>query len=353
MNALVCEMCGSNNVIKEDGMYICQSCGTKYSVEEAKKLMIEGTVDVSGSVIKVDNSSFVSKALENARRAKAKEDWEECEKYYNIVEQHEPHNIEAIFYSSYGKAKMAMVDSDRFKREQKINVLKKSISVIDDNYDQSPEKYEEQKQLIIQIDADISNLVNGQFVYKTTTVNGIPQSNDSIYTYIMFNNLGLSWIESLHNIIKIIPEKEKNMYLWKMIRANYVIIYMHSIKKQIQVYQRKIAETDAAIKQLDPSYVPPPLPKNKSGGCYVATCVYGSYDCPQVWTLRRYRDDTLAKTWYGRVFIHTYYALSPTIVRLFGNTTWFKKLWKGKLNKMVAELHAKGVKDTPYNDREW
>lgn len=35
--------------------------------------------------------------LENARRAKAKEDWEECEKYYNMVEQYEPTNIEAIF----------------------------------------------------------------------------------------------------------------------------------------------------------------------------------------------------------------------------------------------------------------
>ena len=25
-------------------------------------------------------------------------------------------------------------------------------------------------------------------------------------------------------------------------------------------------------------------------GCYIATCVYGSYDCPQVLTLRRFRD---------------------------------------------------------------
>ena len=33
-----------------------------------------------------------------------------------------------------------------------------------------------------------------------------------------------------------------------------------------------------------------------SQGCYVATCVYGSYDCPQVWTLRRFRDNTLAET---------------------------------------------------------
>ena len=85
---------------------------------------INGKVDVSGSKVTVDNTSFVERSLENARRAKAKEDWEECEKHHNMVEQYEPTNIEAIFYSSYGKARMALVDSDRFKREQKIKVLK-------------------------------------------------------------------------------------------------------------------------------------------------------------------------------------------------------------------------------------
>ena len=90
-----------------------------------------------------------------------------------------------------------------------------------------------------------------------------------------------------------------------------------------------------------------------NAGCYVATCVYGSYDCPQVWTLRRYRDDILGTTWYGRTFIRTYYAISPTLVKWFGNTNWFKKLWKGKLDRMVAKLQEKGVEDTPYKDKQW
>ena len=88
-------------------------------------------------------------------------------------------------------------------------------------------------------------------------------------------------------------------------------------------------------------------------GCYVATCVYGSYDCPQVWTLRRYRDDTLAATWYGRAFIRTYYAVSPTIVKWFGNAQWFKKMWRNKLDKMVSNLRSNGVEDTPYQDKDW
>jgi len=93
--------------------------------------------------------------------------------------------------------------------------------------------------------------------------------------------------------------------------------------------------------------------EEKKGGCYIATAVYGSYDCPQVWTLRRFRDDTLAETWYGRAFIKTYYAISPTLVKWFGETKWFKGIWKSILDRMVSSLIAEGVKNTPYNDRNW
>ena len=91
----------------------------------------------------------------------------------------------------------------------------------------------------------------------------------------------------------------------------------------------------------------------QSRGCYVATAVYGSYDCPEVWTLRRFRDNTLAETWYGRAFIRTYYAISPTLVKWFGKTAWFKNMWKPTLDRMVARLNGEGVENTPYNDREW
>ena len=37
MKQIICEMCGSNDLIKQDGIYVCQMCGAKYSVEEAKK----------------------------------------------------------------------------------------------------------------------------------------------------------------------------------------------------------------------------------------------------------------------------------------------------------------------------
>lgn len=90
---------------------------------------------------------------------------------------------------------------------------------------------------------------------------------------------------------------------------------------------------------------------SRSSGCYIATCVYGSYDCPQVWTLRRYRDYTLDETWYGRLFIKCYYAVSPTLVKWFGETTWFRSFWRTMLDKMVAGLNSKGIEDTQYSDK--
>ena len=90
--------------------------------------------------------------------------------------------------------------------------------------------------------------------------------------------------------------------------------------------------------------------KRGSSGCYVATAVYGSYNCPQVWTLRRFRDYTLAKTWYGRLFIRLYYAISPTLVRHWGHSSRFQAFWKGKLDKMVANLQRKGYASSPYED---
>ena len=86
-------------------------------------------------------------------------------------------------------------------------------------------------------------------------------------------------------------------------------------------------------------------------GCYVATSIYGSYDCPQVWTLRRFRDDTLDASWFGRCFIRIYYAISPTLVKWFGKSAIFKGILTPILNKIVKSLKDKGISDKPYNDK--
>ena len=86
-------------------------------------------------------------------------------------------------------------------------------------------------------------------------------------------------------------------------------------------------------------------------GCYTATCVYKSYDCPEVWALRRYRDNYLDNRWWGRLFIKFYYAVGPIAVKLFGKMKWFNKIVKSILDKKVKKLRDAGYEDTPYNDK--
>ena len=91
---------------------------------------------------------------------------------------------------------------------------------------------------------------------------------------------------------------------------------------------------------------------SSGGGCYIATAVYGSYNCPQVWTLRRFRDDCLSKTVFGRGFIRSYYAISPKLVRHFGDSKWFILPWRNALDIMATSLSKRGFDNTPYQDKD-
>ena len=353
-------MCGSQDLVKQNGFYVCQNCGTKYDPEEAKKLMVEvaGTVDVSGSTVQIDNSSFVEKYLQNARRARDKEDWDETEKYYNLVEQNEPSNVEAIFYSSFAKAKKTLMEDDYPKREAAFRSFQKSLSIIDDNYDITKEA--ETKPVITQMHRDILTMCRSDFVFALKpNVTNLGGDASHGYTHVMFRDINNEFATTLLNIARKFPDSRKKdiLYFYK-----YAIEQYQSVFSYVRFYgssldnntaKSKIESVKATISQYDSSYTPPTPPSKSSGGCYVATAVYGSYDCPQVWTLRRYRDYTLAETWYGRAFIRTYYAISPALVKWFGETQWFKNIWKPKLDRMVKELNEKGVADTPYQDRNW
>ena len=90
---------------------------------------------------------------------------------------------------------------------------------------------------------------------------------------------------------------------------------------------------------------------SSSDGCYIATAGYGSYDCPEVWTLRRFRDEYLKGSVFGRLFVRFYYAVSPGLVRRVGGRDFFRKPVKRVLDQFVIHLKNKGFQDTPYDDR--
>lgn len=100
MKRLTCEMCGSTDLIKENGVFVCQSCGCKYSVEEAKKMMVEGTVEVTGTV-SIDNQKKLSNLRELAQRAREAGDSKTASLYYSQLLLEDPSDWAANFYSVY------------------------------------------------------------------------------------------------------------------------------------------------------------------------------------------------------------------------------------------------------------
>ena len=107
---------------------------------------------------------------------------------------------------------------------------------------------------------------------------------------------------------------------------------------------------DTAYGKVSEKPVGTPSDSVTKSGCYIATCVYESYDCPEVWSLRRYRDNYLSRRVSGRLFIKIYYFISPTLVKLFGHTKWFKKIFKKYLDKKLIKLKEEGYSSLPYLD---
>lgn len=348
MKALTCEMCGSTNLIKDGGVFVCQSCGTKYSVEEAKKMMVEGTVDVKGTV-KIDTSSELQNLYEVARRAKDNDNSEQAEKYYDQILVKDPKSWEATFYTVFFKAMSCKIAEIMSAGTSISNCLDSVFNLVKENV---PE--DEQVKVISELYTRSLEIATMLFNGAENHYEGIDlQIKDNYTQEYCYNAYAASHI--MYDFGDLLEKTFGDKFgtvaaeAWKdgMKLHQRYIKYLNDREGNKQT----ILQYAEKVKKYDTSYQTPTVDTSSAGACYVATAVYGSYDCPEVWTLRRYRDYTLDETWYGRLFIKSYYAISPTIVKWFGHTEWFKKFWKQRLDKMVANLQNNGVDCTPYQDK--
>lgn len=136
-----------------------------------------------------------------------------------------------------------------------------------------------------------------------------------------------------YNRKNIIKEKSEETFI-NIIIVKIEIVFMDNT---IDIISEDEIEYDDSI-----------LPKSE--GCYIATCAYGSYDCPEVWTLRRFRDFYLKKKKWGKKIIKIYYKISPHLVAIFGKNKLFKKASKTILNTFVLHLRKKGYQNSEYKD---
>ena len=123
MQPLVCEMCGGKDLIKRDGLFVCESCGVKYTLEEARKMMIEGTV-------KVDNTDRLNNLYVLARRAREDDNTADAAKYYAEIRLEDPNSWEAAFYGVLYKAMDCVIGQIESAANSITNCLSSSSDLI-------------------------------------------------------------------------------------------------------------------------------------------------------------------------------------------------------------------------------
>lgn len=359
MRAIKCELCGANDFVEKDGVFICQYCGTRYFLEETKKTM----------AVKVDNAKKYDNYKKLAERSFKDKLYREAYEYYDKMLELNPDDWKAVYKKGVCAAWQSTLGN--FRIDETVKASKNAFNLI---------RVLEIKDIDInQIKIDMARDING-----VTVAFG----NTAIKHYQRFwepNNAASEYWERIQRCINVdeyaIGLLHKNLVdtskdarsIYIAILKNLVIYYCEicAVRKYksgynqygavysniwyrndlrpplIEKYNQHVQE----IQRYDSSYIPPQIQTVGVGGCYIATAIYGSYDCPEVWTLRRFRDNVLDKTWHGKLFIKIYYAISPAIVKRFGKEKWFNKIFKSKLDKMVERLQKQGIEATVYNDK--
>jgi len=106
MKVIVCELCEGREFAKQDGMFVCQSCGSKYTPEDAKKLMIEVEGDAPASAARTGagTNTDLERYLTLARRASESDNNADAAKYYGLAQTEAPDSWECLFFSTYHTA---------------------------------------------------------------------------------------------------------------------------------------------------------------------------------------------------------------------------------------------------------
>ena len=167
MKAIVCEMCSSNQIRKEDGYYVCLNCGTQYSVEEARKLLVE----IDGE-IKIDHSDEITNLYQAARNAYQVSDYPTAIKHYEMLSRLDPDNWEPVFYSSILKTyniKNGEISSTAERISESIPHVMKMIC----NIPNIPSRREAVKEVTKQVCRIAQVLVSGSHAFSQSASGGV------------------------------------------------------------------------------------------------------------------------------------------------------------------------------------
>ncbi len=80
------------------------------------------------------------------------------------------------------------------------------------------------------------------------------------------------------------------------------------------------------------------VPKIEHGKCFIATAAYGGSHMPEVEFFRRWRDESLMTTPWGRSFTRLYYGVSPSVASLVAHSAFLRSVARKVLNSLAANI---------------
>lgn len=252
MKQLTCEMCGGTDLIKQDGVFVCQSCGTKYSVEEAKKMMVE----IAGSV-KIDITEKVQNLYVMARRAKDENDVESACKYYEMIIMENPNDWEALFYYNYYKAENTNLKNMSFS----VNKLSNAMDGVFKAVDNSEKTYEEKWSFVQEIVAKIDDLCESNIFFaknhykKYAKADGIVTDLQTIADSIVDLQFNMAALlkkyfqnQSQHITAAYLKSGVENKLLSDVLDDAF-------IKITLEYHLDELINIEKQIKEIEPDYV--------------------------------------------------------------------------------------------------
>ena len=349
-----CNICGIE--IKENQNF-CPNCGSTVELQDAN-VGEENNIS-NETIINVKIDPVIIKAREVYKHGK----FYEAKKLFDEALMNNPNSIEASFFSPLSSLQMAFKAKNIDNMMLANEMIKTSIENIKNKYVETDPMneyvfstcFDELFNLFgfgkkrVEFMKNMGNFIHEEIVDKDRIKWTHYYFYPGNYEEKTIMDIRKKFIETIYKIDK----ENHKLYFTKILVKGFSFGFPHETlndKTYLELYNtavKIVSEKDA--KFISDNNLTPPQ-SFKTGGCYIATAVYGSYDCPEVWVLRRFRDNELSTTMLGRLFITLYYAVSPTFIKIFGHTKIFNYFGRSMLDSWVNKLKERGYEDTCYYD---
>ena len=260
MDKLQCELCNGTEFTKIDEYFVCDFCRTKYSTVQAKKMMIEGTVEVAGT-IQVDRGNETANLITLAKSALAGGNSSEAFDYANRALEIDVDNSQAWAYRAKAAGWSSTLANLRFAE-------------MTSSFNTALEKASEEnhKELKLEWAGDMLRIcvavhnISWKHANQFPGVSGVWQEHINRCTQI-FSVLDIAYQWGgqraiLENNITIASNLIKGIKFRDARNTTRVVFLTPAFQ---QIMQARIDKAGDEMRRFDPSYVTPKPKKSKAG----------------------------------------------------------------------------------------